>query len=327
MALRAIVAGVEAAGVSRERFLRDAALDADRLRDGLARISVTEYRHAVHAALVSSRDPALGLHMGEVANITWYDVLGHLALHSANLREALQMCGRYARIATDSAHLELHEHGDTATIKLAHHIGDATTVRFAAEFSTSALLLSLIRPFIGEGVQPRVVSFEYDMPAHHAEYTRIFAGRARFARELTGLEIERRWLDQSQLHHSVELSTLLQSRAELLMTRLEGGAPATERVRHWLASHSLKNKPIMDAVARDLGMSGRSLRRRLFAEGSEYYTLVEEARADCAKRMLVDPQRSVQEAAYELGFATPAAFTRAFKRWTGLSPSAFRSAR
>jgi AraC-like DNA-binding protein len=81
----------------------------------------------------------------------------------------------------------------------------------------------------------------------------------------------------------------------------------------------------MDATARDLGMSARSLRRRLSEERAVYADLVEEARANCAKRMLTDPHASVQEAAYAMGFASPTAFARAFKRWTGVSPSAYRS--
>jgi AraC-like DNA-binding protein len=326
MALRAIVAGVEAAGVQRHDFLRESGLTADQLGDGTARISASDYRRAVHTALRSSGDAALGLHMGEAASNTWYDVLGHLPLHSVNLRQALQFCGRYARIATDSAQLELHEHDDTATIRLSLH-SDPVTAQYGAEFATSALLLRLIRPFIGTSALPRRVLFAYPAPAHHAEYTRIFAGRAQFSHAFTGIELERAWLDHAQVHHSAELCGLLQSRADLLLSRFAQDAPATERVRYWLAAHDMKNKPIMDMIGRDLGMSARSLRRRLQAEGSEYNTLLEDARANCAKRLLVDPQRSIQEAAYALGFANPAAFTRAFKRWTGLSPSAFRSAR
>ena len=83
----------------------------------------------------------------------------------------------------------------------------------------------------------------------------------------------------------------------------------------------------MDAIARDLGMSARSLRRRLRGERTPYAALVEDARANRAKRMLEDRHLSVQEAAYALGFGTPTAFSRAFKRWTGMAPSAYRAAR
>ena len=100
-----------------------------------------------------------------------------------------------------------------------------------------------------------------------------------------------------------------------------------ERVKRWLASHDELLKPTMDAIARDLGMSARSLRRRLREERVQYDELVREARTLRAKRILADPRHSVQDAAYALGFGTPAAFSRAFKRWTGMAPSAYRASR
>jgi len=154
--------------------------------------------------------------------------------------------------------------------------------------------------------------------------TRIFAGRERFSHAFTGLELERSWLDRAQLDRSPELCALLQTRAELLLARVEQDAPAAERVKRWLVAQRWQTRPTMDAIARDLGMSARSLRRRLLEERVLFSELVDDARASHAKRMLADPRRSVQETAFALGFATPAAFSRAFKRWTGVAPSAYR---
>jgi AraC-like DNA-binding protein len=81
----------------------------------------------------------------------------------------------------------------------------------------------------------------------------------------------------------------------------------------------------MDDAARALGVSARSLRRQLAAEGVSYSELVERARVAAAKRMLRDPRTSIQEAAYAMGFAAPAAFHRAFKRWTGMTPKQYRA--
>ncbi|MBV9931225.1 MAG: helix-turn-helix transcriptional regulator [Alphaproteobacteria bacterium] len=82
----------------------------------------------------------------------------------------------------------------------------------------------------------------------------------------------------------------------------------------------------MVAVARALGCSRQTLYRRLREEGEGFERLVERVRRRLALRLLGDPAISVKEAAYRLGFAEPAAFSRAFKRWTGRSPAAWRSA-
>jgi AraC-like DNA-binding protein len=171
------------------------------------------------------------------------------------------------------------------------------------------------------------VAFDYPEPAYRAEYTRAFGGREQFEQEFIGIEFDRAWLDQVHAYRSPELYALLKSRAELLLARAEHDAPIADRVRRWLAAQSLEHRPTMESVARDLGMSARSLRRRLRGERTPYPALMEDARAARAKSMLEDTQISVQEAAYALGFGTPTAFSRAFKRWTGLAPSAYRATR
>jgi AraC-like DNA-binding protein len=326
VAVRALAAAVEGVGVERTRFLAEAGLAPLQIEDAGARVSLAEYARARRAALATSGDPALGLHMGEQPSIGSYDVLGSLAESSRSLREALHMVIRYARIMVDGPRMELTESGETACLRWTQLGGDGPESRLSAEFATSAVLF-LIRRFVGVAAQPQRVTFTYPAPAYWAEYTRVFSGREQFGQDVTGIEFDRSWLDRAHVYRSPELCALLQSRADLLLARIEQEAPAADRVKRWLASHSLDTKPKMDKIARDLGMSARSLRRRLHDEGAPYDGLVEEARATRAKSMLADPRRSVQDAAYALGFATPSAFSRAFKRWTGAAPSVYRTMR
>ena len=82
----------------------------------------------------------------------------------------------------------------------------------------------------------------------------------------------------------------------------------------------------IDRVARELGMSRQTLYRRLKAEGTTFEELLDAKRRQLAVRYLALDRSSVKAAAYKLGFSDPAAFSRAFKRWTGTSPSSFREA-
>ncbi|MEY4577103.1 MAG: hypothetical protein RL701_1806 [Pseudomonadota bacterium] len=323
-----LVTAAEDAGVERQRFLDDARISMPLLDDSSARLPAADYQRIVRAALSSTGDPALGLHMGERAGTGCFDVLGHLAESSPNLRDALEMCDRYSRIATEGPRLELQEHDAIATVRFEGLGEDPLEAQLVAEFSTTALL-GLIRRFVASTVQPDAVLFSYPAPApaHRAEYTRVFRGYERFSQAFSGLQFDRSWLDRKRLNYSRALWTHLQARAEHLLTRLEHEAPATERVKRWLAADPLQTKPTMELAARALGMSGRSLRRRLSDEGAVYSDLLEQAQATRAKGLLADERRSVQEAAFAMGFATPNAFTRAFKRWTGRSPSAHRAAR
>jgi AraC-like DNA-binding protein len=82
----------------------------------------------------------------------------------------------------------------------------------------------------------------------------------------------------------------------------------------------------MDEAARSVGLSVRSLRRRLSSEGSSYQTVANEALVIVAKHLLMPKQYSIQETAYAMGFADARSFHRAFRRWTGVTPGAYRRA-
>jgi AraC-like DNA-binding protein len=324
MAVAGLVGALERAGVERASFLGAAGLSGLQLDDVHGRISAADYSRLVRAALERTGDAALGLHMGERAGMGSFDVLGHLGEHSRCLRDALELSARYASIVTTGPRLELHERGELATLLLTLPREDTPIVRWTAEFS-SVGLLRMVRRFVGDDAQARRVAFAYPKPPHHAEYRRLFAGRERFSQAFTGVQLERAWLDRTQPGGSAELQALLQARADVLLARVEHAGPAADRVKRWLAAQSPRTRPTMDATARGLGMSARSLRRRLRDERAAFGELVDGALAHHAKRLLIDPRHSIQEAAYAMGFCTPSAFSRAFKRWTGMAPSQFRA--
>ena len=98
----------------------------------------------------------------------------------------------------------------------------------------------------------------------------------------------------------------------------------TERVRDYLLDGKTSRGDDLEGVARALGLSVRTLRRRLQEEGTNYSAIASGAFVALAKRFLVDEARSVDETAYAMGYATPSSFHKAFKRWTGTTPKAFR---
>ena len=326
MLVRALAVTLDQAGHASTSFLSEAGLSGHRLDDLHARLHIDDYRRAVRAALRVSDDPALGLHMAERISMGSFDVVGHLAEHSSCLREALHAAAHYGRLLSEPNKLALREHADTAVLQLTIPDACSAEARLSAEFSTMGLL-RLVRCFVGDGAQPRGVYFVFPTPEHRAEYTRAFAGVEHFSHAFTGIELERAWLDCRPPYHSSELRSYLQARADFLLARLDLEAPTSERIRCWLELNASAARPTLEAIARGLGLSPRSLRRRLRAERVQLSALIEQARAQHATRLLERPHRSIQETAYALGFHDPSAFSRAFKRWTGRPPSAVRAQR
>lgn len=320
--VRALVGVVESAGATRDQFFAASGLDPRVLEDGNAWLPISTYQHSIDAAISVSGDPAFGLHMGERASTAMFDVLGPLAAHASTLRHCVDTMTRYSRLVAEGYEPRLHEAGKQASIRFAALRGDLASVRLTAEFAMSALL-QMLRQFAGHRAKPSRVSFAYPEPAYVAEYKRVFGDAVRFDQPHTEVSFPQSWLDKPQLYQSPHLYSVLKSQAELSLGRLERDATYTARVEQLLSDNSPRQMT-MDEVARELGMSRRSLRRRLEAEDTSFGDLAERNRITTAKRMLENPRRSIQETAFALGFAAPAAFHRAFKRWTGMTPKQYQ---
>jgi AraC-like DNA-binding protein len=323
--VRALATAVERAGVERGQYLAEAGIDALQLEDMHARISLDQHRRAVRAAYRLTGDPAFGLHLGERLSVSSFDVLGHLAEQSGSLRDALLTAVRYSGFVSQGPRIELEERDERATLRFILPEENTPESRLASEFANVAML-RLMRMFAGEAQLPLRVLFTHPKPRHHAEYRRYFAGTECFSQPITGIEVPRVWLDKSAHTRASELHEYLLPRAEYLLAKANRDATATDRVSRWIDSQTELQRPTLGQVARELGTSARSLRRRLQQEQTQFSMLVDGARATHAKRMLQDPRAGIQDTAYALGFRTPSAFSRAFKRWTGMGPKAYRKA-
>src|SRR6185312_10371996 len=124
---------------------------------------------------------------------------------------------------------------------------------------------------------------------------------------------------QAQFHGGIHRA--IATEAERALARL-GQHQHYTQLLHRLLSAEFPELPDMHQAAQHLGVTARSLRRYLAAEGKSFLEIATETLRDGALRLLNDPERSIKDVGYAMGFATPAGFHRAFKRWTGTTPSA-----
>ncbi|MET0340270.1 MAG: AraC family transcriptional regulator [Polyangiales bacterium] len=318
--VRALVGAVERSGGCRDQLLAAATIDPNALDDVHARVSRKQFHRVKLAALELTGDPALGLHIGEHEIRGELDVIGHLADAADTLRQSLEAVVRYSRLFDEGPDWGLRESGDSAVLRFPFRAGSACPgIRLSVELGNS-IFLGLIRRFVEPDAVPRQALFGYAPPSYRGEYARVFAGAERFDQPYSGLEFERGWLDCRQLYRNAELYEALCAQAERALARLDRDAPVTSRVKAHLASYPPAGMPSMVETARHLGISARSLRRRLATEGVVYSDLIEATLANTAKRLLESPQASIHETSYAMGFSVPTAFHRAFKRWTGKTP-------
>jgi AraC-like DNA-binding protein len=323
LVVRALVEGVEQAGVARNSFLEAAGHDAGWLEAGDTRLSVEEYDRLVELAIEITGDRALGLHMAENASATTYSLVAHLITYAATMRQAIRSYLRYHRLLTDRSAYRLTEQGTSATLVFEVAPGTRVCQRFHCEL-TLAGLYRMVR-FFGGGEEIHRVSFEHERPEHAAEYSRLFRGLERFEQPLSAVTFDSELLDRAQLHADTEFHSALEAEAQQRVSRLVGQTSYRDRVfQHLLDRATIEQRQEMATAARDLGISVRTLRRRLQAEGVSYGELAKDALARRAERLVADADRTIDETAYMLGFSERSAFHRAFKRWTGMTPNEYR---
>ena len=313
---------METAGVPSAEFLRAAQLSPGALESTDARLPRSEILRLCELALDLAADPALGLHWGERITDHIFTPVSHLVAHAATLRQALESMLQFRRLITDENNFELHEDADRVEVRV-HALPGAShrMRRFAMEMFIVSIH-RLIRTF-GAHSRPDYVDFEYDAPPYLAEYTRIFGASVRFGQPHTRIAFERRLMNAVPPHKDDDVHNALQSIALRRISRLTQRTPYSVRVHEHLVQQGPQLRADMAHAAQALGMSVRSLRRRLDAEGKTFHTIANEALATIAKHLLREKQRTIQEVAYEMGFSDASAFHRAFKRWTGVTPRTY----
>jgi AraC-like DNA-binding protein len=322
-----LVRAVERAGVARDAFMRAAQLEPEQLHGDDVRVSLREIHASCAAALELTGDPALGLHWGEWLTSNAFNLMSHLLAHSASLRQALASMQRFQHLVSDQMGVDLIEQGDVAELRSIDAPDQPLPVRRLRAEMVMLGLLRLVRDFAGPSAKIVSVRFPYPAPDYRAEYTRLFAGAERFEQPTIALAFDRTLLRARSPQMDEDLYGTLSDLAERRLLRLHSRAPYAVRVRHYLMQQPAPQRVTMPQVARGLGVSVRSLHRRLSEEGRSYVSLVAEACGDLAKRLLSDERHTIQGVAHAMGFANVSSFHRAFRRWTGSTPAALRRQR
>jgi AraC-like DNA-binding protein len=289
------------------------------------RVPLPTYRALLTRAMALTGDPALGLRCALQASESAFDLLAPLVAHVPTLRHAIQETRQFQALAFDGADVHLTEHTGVARVSCDFPRSHEATDRSLAEFLTAGLT-RMVRAFGCAPSEFHGACFEHKRPSYHQVYAKVFEGKERFAQSFTGVEFAARVLDRRHLHSNPELQTVVHRQAEQRLERLARPAGVIDRLRMYLLTQSPDRVPTMAAAARHLGLSPRTLRRRLADAGQTYRDVTQQMQGERACVMLRNPDLTLQNIAAALGFTDTTAFYRAFKRWTGRTALEYRSA-
>jgi AraC-like DNA-binding protein len=164
-------------------------------------------------------------------------------------------------------------------------------------------------------------------PREADEYEHLFGAPVRFSAPSAALLFDTRVLAEPISRHPDEVESFLATAPLGLLDEYGSGQPYAEQVRQLLRARLGIEAGSADDVAAQMGMSRQTLHRRLREEGASLSNLKNEVLRDAAVESLGKAEETITALSHRLGFSEPGAFTRAFRRWTGMPPSAYRSTR
>jgi len=307
-------------GASRAELAKRSGIDLEDLQDVDRRIAFAKYVALMRAGKELAGDPALALHYGEVNDMSEVSVVGLIAYACETMLEAMVQVNRYGRLVVEFD-------GPQDRFSVTRKDGGFWAVDNRDnpdEFpelteSTFARMICAPRRF-GVSQLAKAVHVTHPAPVYRAEYERIFGAPVTFDAGWNAVLLDEKWLNHKIALQPRYVFGILSEHADALLKSLENSKSTRGRVESLLMPVLHKGEASMDAVAEKMGLSRQTLFRQLKAEGTTFEKVLDDLRHQLALQYLRGKKVSVNETAYLVGFSEPAAFSRAFKRWTGVNP-------
>lgn len=313
-------------GVEPAEALAGVPITARALYSAKARVSLSQVLKVCRNAAELSSDPHFAFQAGQNFHLSTYGLYGFAILSSKTFRQAIDFALRYHVLSTPLIELSFHEECGRAAwhfVPIAHPSLDAKLLQFVVELNIG-IIVSLHRDLMGPEFSPAEVHLPFGQQHGSAVYQRLFGCPVVFLQTETRVAFDAAWLDRrSPLANEITYREVVRL-CDDLMDQLQLRTGLAGRVRGLLLKDQLKWKNAA-SVAQELGMTERTLRRRLSNEQTSFRRLVHELRMHLATKYLRDTDLNIQEISEALGFSDNTAFRHAFRRWTQCAPLQFRA--
>ena len=311
-------------GADRGAILREAGIDSSLLADPDNLISYRARDRLMACCVTKTGCTHFGLLVGQRMNLQSLGLVGMLVRNSPDVRTALHNLVRYFHLHTNGAftHLKI----TAAAVILAYDFRDANgEATDQTADGALAMMLNILRTFCGRNFVLIEACFRHRNPENANPYRRLFRAPLRFDAQQNAVVFSPRWLDVRLTGADVELQRLLQKQIDELEAKHDDDF--AEQLRGVLRSALLGGQGSAGQVAKLFSMHTRTLSRRLEEFGTSFREIADEVRFEIAQQLLRQTSLDVGEIAASLGYARASAFTRAFRRWSGSTPTIWRATR
>lgn len=321
--VKKIVTFAEQLGCNNFSLLEEAGLPTD-LLDKSIRLTMDETVRLWGACINQAGDPFFGLHLGEQVRPTTLHIVGYTLMNSANLSDAFEKLNHYQRLISDGGVFQrvpvkkgvwVIYHSRPGSLPFFFHQVDAVLTS----------ILSFSNCVTGYSLTPLEVSMKRVLPADCDEYVRVFGVKPSFNSDFDGILISHDILDLPLLEADEELCEIHEQHAKQRLSELQKIRNLSDQVEFILEKHITDPDLGRSFVAKQLGVSEKSLQRKLAEAGQTFQSLHINVRKRLSLGYVSDTTIPLTDIALLLGFSDSSAFYRAFKRWTGSTPGDYRA--
>lgn len=311
-------------GADRQALSDRSGIRPEDLADQDNRIPLTHYMALMKAGQALCDMPALALRFCEETRFEELSIVGRICQSATTMGEALKQLNRYSRLVAEVHGLGVNERfalvRRDGEIWLQDQRPDPNSFPELTEAAFGRFICEMTRHY-GDTPFVTAIHVTFPRPSYSAEYDRILKAPVTFEAEWNAMRIEPSWLALEIHAPNRYVFGIFNAHADDLLKSLETSKTTRGRLESLLIPLLHTGEPGMTAMAQQLGVSRPTLYRRLKAEGVSFEAVVDDLRCRMALTYLDGRKLSVNETAYLVGFSDPSAFSRAFKRWTGNSPS------
>jgi AraC-like DNA-binding protein len=312
-------------GIKTDRLLKKASVNKSILANKDEKIPLEAYYAIMDAAIEMTGDNFFGLHLGERAGPGDISTLGYIITCCRTIREALEKIGKYfAIIASTQKHIFIIENDNARLMWETTKYFPNICIKHCID-SGLVNTYNMLRNLACEPVEIKEVWFKIGTPDDMSEYNRIFKCPVLFNQPSPALVFPAKALDVPLKHPNPTLLSLLERHANSFLSKINEDDLFSKKISLRYLELIQGKRPTIEEISKDLGMSKRTIQKKLNAESKTFRELADNVHQELSKSYLVEKRYMINDITYLVGFSSPSSFLRAFKRWTNMTPRQYQS--
>ena len=322
-----IAAAIKQRGLCATELLEHFELKQERLAEPHSRLSIARYMRLGHAAIQLTGDPALGLAIGEHSLLTHLGLAGITAAQAPTVRAAARCISRFEPLYAQNYRgaSQFIEDNNGAWFSF-YSIAPYNAYNYFVVESVLLGWISHLRQVCQHDLEIELLQIEFPEPSYAPEFAKHLKCPIEFNAQHNRMRLSKKSLALSNPQHCASTwHALLELCEEQLVIKTRSYS-LIEQVSQLIAPLLKNGDPKIEHIAQKLHLPAWTLRRKLAAQGTQFRQLINQTRYDLASNYIRDTDLTFGEISWLLGFSSPEAFQRAFKRWTQQTPGEFRSA-